>query len=67
MIQCMNDVMVFAPGTTEDEHPGWVSAFTMADFYVETPPMVCEAYARCFCILLFLKVKRDVDRLKKRD
>ena len=39
---------------------GWVAAFHLNNVVVVTPPMFTETYARCFNILLFLKLGREM-------
>ena len=43
---------------------GWVAGFKISGVRAETPPMAFEAYARCFNILLFLKVSREMTQNK---
>lgn len=50
---------VSAPGFVADNQPGWVSSFKINGLIVSTPFMVSELYARCFGVLLFLKLKRE--------
>lgn len=49
-----------APGTSANSKLGWVASSQINGVKVETPVMVCEAYARCFNILLFLKLGREL-------
>lgn len=51
--------MVFFPGTTDRKQHGWLVQFMLGTFKVSTPELASEAYARCFAILLHLKLKRD--------
>jgi hypothetical protein len=51
---------IIAPGFSPDNALGWVAAFRMNGVVVATPFMMSEAYARCFNVLLYLKVKRDL-------
>lgn len=53
-------VQISAPGTLDKQQLGWVAAFTINDTKIETPFMFSEAYARCFNILLFLKLGREL-------
>jgi hypothetical protein len=39
---------------------GWIAAFRLNGVIVSTPFMLNEGYARCFNILLFLKLKREL-------
>jgi hypothetical protein len=51
---------VVAPGFNEKNALGWIAAFRLNGVIVATPFMVSEQYARCFNILLFLKLKREL-------
>lgn len=52
---------VIAPGFNEKQNAlGWVAAFRLNGIIVATPFMVSEQYARCFNVLLFLKLKREL-------
>ena len=51
--------IVFFPGTLEPIQIGWVVRFKLADQEITTPDMASECYARCFALLLYLKVKAD--------
>lgn len=51
--------MMFSPGTMNKKQLGWVVSFHIGEHQVATPELANEAYARCFGILLYLKVKRD--------
>lgn len=51
--------MVFFPGTIERKQLGWIVQFFIGKERISTPELASEAYARCFSILLFLKLKRD--------
>lgn len=42
------------------EHMGWKASFPLQSTTVYTPEMPFETYARCFNILLFIKLKRDL-------
>lgn len=48
---------MFGPGATRKEQLGWMVQFKIGDQYVCTPELASEAYARCFGILLYLRVK----------
>ena len=39
---------------------GWRASFVLKNSTVTTPDMPFETYARCFNILLFIKVKKDL-------
>ncbi len=54
------DPQVVAPGFSPDNALGWIAAFRVNGIVVVTPFMVSEQYARCFLILLFLKLKRQM-------
>ena len=54
------DPQVIAPGFSPDNALGWIAAFRLNGIIVATPFMVNEGYARCFNILLYLKLKRDL-------
>jgi hypothetical protein len=54
------DPQVVAPGFSPDNALGWVGAFRLNGIVVATPFLVNEQYARCFNILLFLKLKRSL-------
>jgi hypothetical protein len=56
------NVMVNAPGTCDSAALGWIASFNIQGVHVETPVMMCEAYARCFNILLFLKLSRTLQQ-----
>lgn len=52
---------IIAPGFNEKQNVlGWVAAFRLNGVIVATPFMVSEGYARCFNVLLFLKLKREL-------
>jgi hypothetical protein len=51
--------MIYFPGTISGQQHGWVVKFKLEKETVSTPELASEAYARCFAILLYLKVKRD--------
>ncbi len=52
--------MVFFPGTLHKKQHGWTVKFQIDDFVIATPELASEAYARCFAILLHIKLKRDL-------
>jgi len=56
------DVQVISPGFQTENVLGWIAATRVRGEVVATPPMVNENYARCFNILLYLKVKREVNK-----
>ena len=41
-------------------HLGWRASFALKSGSVTTPDLPFETYARCFNILLFIKLKRDL-------
>ena len=49
-----------SPEAAADTQLGWVAGFKLNGVRVQTPPMAFEAYARCFNILLFLKLGREL-------
>lgn len=51
--------MIFFPGTTDRKQLGWVVQFFLGKERISTPELASEAYARCFAILLYIKLKRD--------
>lgn len=51
--------MVFFPGTLQPKQIGWLVQFHLGKEKISTPELATEAYARCFAILLYLKLKRD--------
>lgn len=53
-------LLLNAPETSPSSKLGWVAGFEIKEVKVETPVMMCEAYARCFNILLFLKLSREL-------
>lgn len=55
-------ILLNAPGTSPSSHLGWVASFELQGVRVESPVMMCEAYARCFNILLFLKLGRALQQ-----
>lgn len=52
------DPQIIAPGFSPDNSLGWLASFRVNGQTVTTSWMVSEQYARCFNILLFLKLKR---------
>jgi hypothetical protein len=51
--------VIYFPGTNDMKQLGWQVHFFLAKTRLATPELASEAYARCFAILLYLKVKRD--------
>lgn len=51
---------LLSPGSTGAEQLGWIAAFRINENRVMTPFMMSEQYARCFNILLFLKLGREL-------
>lgn len=58
-------LVLYSPGSIDSSQIGWIASFKLNDIRVETPPMVSEAYARCFNILLFLKLGRELVQQEK--
>ena len=57
----INIVMALcSPGSNGASQIGWIASFKLNTVRVETPLMLSEAYARCFNILLFLKLGREL-------
>lgn len=52
--------IVFGPGTDDAAALGWVAATRINGVVIRTPVMMCEAYARCFNIMLYLKLAREL-------
>ena len=48
---------IHAPGLIEEDQVGWVARFKVGDYYVDTPYMAAEGYARCFAVLAYITVK----------
>lgn len=51
---------IIAPGFNDKNTLGWIAAFRLNGSIVVTPFMVNEGYARCFNVLLFLKLNREL-------
>lgn len=51
---------VISPHFGNPELPGWIAAFRVGSTTITTPFFTSEAFARCFNILLFLRVNRDI-------
>lgn len=51
---------ITSPEFQSENNLGWIAGFRFNDLTYESPPMVNEAYARCFAILMFLKMKREL-------
>lgn len=57
------NLAIFGPGHLEGQL-GWMAGFKINDHLITTPGiMLSEAYARCFNILLFLKLCRTMTQL----
>ena len=52
----------YAPFSLSNHQTGWISAFKVFNKSVHTPEFVSEAQARCFALLLFLRLKTFVSR-----
>jgi hypothetical protein len=50
---------VVSPGFTT-ENLGWIAAFRINGKVVSSPFMISECYARCFNVLMYLKLKREL-------
>jgi len=50
---------MFSPGTQHKGQLGWLVQFHLGEGLFGTPELASEPYARCFAILLYLKLKRD--------
>lgn len=48
--------VIYFPGTCDNN--GWVIVTNLGSFSFKTPEFANEAYARCFNILLFIRVKQ---------
>lgn len=53
-------VQVLSPGFNEAHPHGWVVAFRLNGKIIGTPWMASEAHARAFCVLLYLKLRREL-------
>lgn len=51
--------VVFFPLTLSPDQLGWSVRFKIGSFDACTPPLATECYARCFAILLYLKIKHS--------
>ena len=49
-----------APQSIDSSQLGWIAHFKIGNAFVSTPFMPFETYARCFNILLFLKLSREL-------
>lgn len=50
---------IISPGFTA-ESLGWIATFRINGKIVSSPFMISECYARCFNILMYLKLKREL-------
>jgi len=57
------NIGLFGPQTIDESQIGWLANFKINGIPVGTPFMMSEAYARCFNILLFLKLRREMTTL----
>lgn len=49
----------------QDNYIGWSAGFRMGNNGIETAPIhFTENYARCFNVLLFLKIKHEMQKIK---
>lgn len=53
-----------APEAIDTAQIGWIADFKIGRAHISTPVMLSEAYARCFNILLFLKLSREINNNK---
>jgi hypothetical protein len=49
---------VYAPGTLNPKQIGWIVQFFVGEERVSTPERAYETYARCFGILMYVRLKR---------
>lgn len=54
------DPQICSPGFLPDNMLGWIASFRINGIIVTTPFMPTEQYARCFNVLLYLKIKREL-------
>lgn len=50
--------IIYFPGTLNKKQHGWIVMFHVGDYLAKTPELASEAYARCFAVLLHIKLKR---------
>jgi hypothetical protein len=53
-------VQIISPNFGEPGIPGWVAAFRVGSTTVATPFLTSETFVRCFNILLYLRLQRDL-------
>ncbi len=53
---------VVAPGILNEQQFGWRAYFMLGGKQIYTPDMPFESYARCFNLLLYQKLKRELIR-----
>lgn len=58
-------VFIRSPDSTDDDagNVGWIAGFIVQENMVSSPEMFTEAYARCFNILLFIKLRRELSQM----
>ncbi len=56
-------IIVYSPGTIDPIQVGWVVRFDVYGKQIATPDMSTECHARCFALLLYLKVKANASDL----
>ncbi len=56
-------IVVYFPGLIDPVQVGWVVKFKMGEEEIFTPDMSTECQARCFALLLYLKIKADLTDL----
>lgn len=54
------NLTLHAPQSIDESQLGWIADFKIGSAHVSTPFMPFETYARCFNILLFLKLSREL-------
>lgn len=59
-VEAAFNMRVFVRSPDDEEPIGWVAGFKIGDDMFSTIEMFTEPYARCFNILLFLKLKREM-------
>lgn len=56
-------IHVFVRAPDDDEPIGWIAGFKLQGEVFSTIEMFTEQYARCFNVLLFLKLRREMKAL----
>jgi hypothetical protein len=60
--KCQMQVGVVSPGILNEQQFGWRAYFYLGGKQIFTPDLPFESYARCFNLLLFQKLKRELVR-----